>query len=67
MPVRNAKKQVQAEIRRGKTSAGDLIPWTLTQQYQDHDFASLTGGRIVRIATHPDVMSMGYGSRAVDL
>ena len=61
------QKQVQAEIRRGKTSAGDLIPWTLTQQYQDHDFASLTGGRIVRIATHPDVMSMGYGSRAVDL
>ena len=61
------QEQVQAELSRGKTSAGDLIPWTLTQQYQDHDFASLTGGRIVRIATHPDVMSMGYGSRAVDL
>lgn len=61
------QEQVQAELSRGKTSAGDLIPWTLTQQYQDHDFASLTGGRVVRIATHPDVMSMGYGSRAVDL
>ena len=61
------QEQVQAELGRGKTSAGNLIPWTLTQQYQDHDFASLTGGRVVRIATHPDVMSMGYGSRAVDL
>ena len=30
------QEQVQAELGRGKTSAGDLIPWTLTQQYQDH-------------------------------
>lgn len=31
------------------------------------DFATLSGARIVRVATHPDVQKMGYGSRAVDL
>ena len=62
-----SKGRVQEELGRGKRSSGDLIPWTLSQQFQDNEFASLSGARIVRIATHPDVMGMGYGSRAVDL
>ncbi len=48
-------------------ASGDLIPWTLSQQFQDSDFATLSGARIVRVATHPDVQSMGYGTRALKL
>ena len=38
---------------------GDLIPWTVGQQFQDNDFPSLSGARIVRIAVHPDVPRAG--------
>ena len=41
-------------LSRGKRASGDLIPWTVSQQFNDYDFAGLSGGRIVRIATHPD-------------
>jgi tRNA(Met) C34 N-acetyltransferase TmcA len=44
-----------------------MIPWTISQQFNDNEFATLSGARIVRIATHPDVQKMGYGSRAIDL
>ena len=46
---------------------GDLIPWTVTQQFQDADFASLSGARVVRIAVHPDMGRAGYGLRALEL
>ena len=36
-------------------------------QYQDDDFATLSGARIVRIATNPDFSKMGYGSRALSI
>lgn len=49
----------------GTRSSGDLIPWTVSQQFQDNDFAMLSGARIVRIATHPDYARMGYGSQAI--
>jgi N-acetyltransferase 10 len=48
-------------------STGDMIPWTISQQFNDNEFATLSGARVVRIATHPDVQKMGYGSRAIDL
>jgi len=41
-------------LTRGKRAAGDLIPWTIGQQFQDKDFPMLAGARVVRIATHPD-------------
>ncbi|ODN93460.1 N-acetyltransferase 10 [Cryptococcus wingfieldii CBS 7118] len=50
----------------GMRSSGDMIPWIVSQQYQDNDFATLSGARIVRIATHPDYARMGYGSRAIE-
>ena len=34
-------------------------------QFADHDFAGLSGVRVVRIATHPDFQGMGYGSQAL--
>jgi N-acetyltransferase 10 len=50
----------------GTRSAGDMIPWVISQQFQDSDFAMLSGARIVRIATHPDYARMGYGARALE-
>jgi len=54
-------------LARGRSEAGDLIPWTLTTQFGDDAFAQLCGARVVRIATHPDVQRMGYGGVAMDL
>lgn len=62
-----SKASVMNGLRQGKRASGDLIPWTISQQFQDSDFASLSGVRIVRIATHPDYQSMGYGCRALHL
>ena len=62
-----SRKAVEAQLARGHRSAGDLIPWTLAQQFGDSKFAQLSGARIVRIAVHPSVQGMGYGSRAVEL
>lgn len=64
---RISQKSVQTELAKGNKASGDLIPWTIAQQFNDSEFATLSGARIVRIATHPDVQKMGYGSRAVDL
>lgn len=50
----------------GTRSAGDMIPWVIAQQFQDNDFAMLSGARVVRIATHPDYARMGYGARALE-
>jgi len=62
-----SKQSIANGLSRGKRAAGDLIPWTVAQQFQDQDFPSLSGARIVRIATHPDYQGMGYGSRAMEL
>lgn len=50
----------------GMRSSGDMIPWIISTQFQDNDFATLSGARVVRIATHPDYARMGYGSRAME-
>ena len=44
-----------------------MIPWLISQQFQDEEFASLSGARVVRIATNPEYSGMGYGSRAMEL
>ncbi|KZC10103.1 N-acetyltransferase 10 [Dufourea novaeangliae] len=62
-----SKNTINDGLVRGRRAAGDLIPWTMAQQYQDQDFPSLAGARIVRIATHPEYHGMGYGSRALEL
>ncbi len=58
---------VAQQLSRGMRPSGDLIPWTICEQFQDTNFAELTGIRVVRIATHPDAQGMGYGSRALEL
>ena len=54
-------------LSRGQRSSGDLIPWTVGQQFLDQDFPKLSGARVIRIATHSDYQGMGYGSRALQL
>ena len=44
-----------------------MIPWTISEQFQDDSFAELSGVRIVRIATHPNAQGKGYGSKALEL
>lgn len=61
-----AKQSVMSALSRGERSSGDLIPWTLSQQFQDYDFASLNGVRVVRLAVHPQYAQSGYGSRALE-
>ncbi|ORY55939.1 GNAT acetyltransferase 2-domain-containing protein [Pseudomassariella vexata] len=64
---RISRQSVLNSLSRGSRPAGDLIPWLVSQQFQDDEFASLSGARVVRIATDPNYMSMGYGSRALEL
>ncbi|ODQ68123.1 DUF699-domain-containing protein [Nadsonia fulvescens var. elongata DSM 6958] len=62
-----SKQSVRNSLSRGVRAGGDLIPWLVSQQFQDEEFAGLSGARVVRIATNPDYMSMGYGSRSLEL
>ena len=64
---RISKQSVMNSLTRGQRAGGDLIPWLVSQQFQDSEFASLSGSRVVRIATNPEYLSMGYGSRALQL
>ncbi|KAJ5086081.1 RNA cytidine acetyltransferase [Penicillium argentinense] len=64
---RISKQSVLNSLSRGQRAGGDLIPWLVSQQFQDEDFAGLSGARIVRIATNPEYTGMGYGSRALEL
>eukprot|EP01087_Luapelamoeba_hula_P013063 TRINITY_DN3711_c0_g1_i1.p1 TRINITY_DN3711_c0_g1~~TRINITY_DN3711_c0_g1_i1.p1 ORF type:complete len:1097 (+),score=223.23 TRINITY_DN3711_c0_g1_i1:342-3632(+) len=63
---RLTRESVKISLSQGKRAHGDLIPWLISQQYQDDEFAGLSGARVVRIATHPDYTRMGYGSRALE-
>jgi N-acetyltransferase 10 len=62
-----SKQSILNSLQRGKRAAGDLIPWTVSQQFQDDDFATLSGARVVRIAVNPECQRMGYGGRAMRL
>ncbi|KAL9611025.1 MAG: hypothetical protein Q9167_004306 [Letrouitia subvulpina] len=62
-----SKSSVHNSLTRGQREAGDLIPWLVSQQFQDEEFAGLSGARIIRIATNLEYISMGYGSRALKL
>lgn len=47
-------------LSQGKRASGDMIPWTISQQFQDYNFGSLSGGRVIRIATHPHLQRVSY-------
>ncbi|XP_042231993.1 RNA cytidine acetyltransferase-like [Homarus americanus] len=60
-----SKSSVMSALTQGEKPAGDLIPWTISNQFQNYDFPQLSGARIVRIATHPTLQGRGYGSHAL--
>ena len=62
-----SRQSVLNSLSRGQRPSGDLIPWLVSQQFQDEEFASLSGARIVRIATNPNYTKMGYGTQALKL
>lgn len=63
-----SKESLMNSLSRGvRTASGDLIPWTISRQFNDSNFASLSGARIVRIATNPNYQKMGYGTKALQL
>ncbi|KAK7035512.1 N-acetyltransferase 10 [Paramarasmius palmivorus] len=53
-------------LSRGLRAGGDMIPWLVSMQYQESRFAEMSGARVVRVAVDPEVVSMGYGSRALE-
>uniref|UniRef100_A0A671Q6Z8 RNA cytidine acetyltransferase n=1 Tax=Sinocyclocheilus anshuiensis TaxID=1608454 RepID=A0A671Q6Z8_9TELE len=57
-----SRQFVLNSLSRGKKASGDLIPWTVSEQFQDPEFGSLSGGRIVRIAVNPDYQGVNYFS-----
>lgn len=60
-----SKESILSGLTRGQRAEGDLIPWLVSQKFEDPEFASLSGARIVRIATSPEYTNMGYGSQAL--
>lgn|SRR5690606_26453118 len=48
------KDIIMAQLAKGVSPSGDLIPFLVSRQYQETEFGQLSGIRIVRIATHPD-------------
>lgn len=53
-----SKQVIMDSLGRGIRAGGDMIPWTISQQFQENKFASLSGARVIRIATHPDYASV---------
>ncbi|KAK9462438.1 GNAT acetyltransferase 2-domain-containing protein [Lipomyces oligophaga] len=62
-----SKQSIMNNLNRGQRAGGDLIPWIVSQQFQDSEFGTLSGARVIRIASHPEYTKMGYGSRALEL
>ncbi|KAK7369418.1 hypothetical protein VNO80_11455 [Phaseolus coccineus] len=62
-----SRKSASQSLSNGHQPFGDQIPWKFCEQFRDTVFPTLSGARIVRIATHPSAMRLGYGSQAVEL
>lgn len=51
----------------GYKPRGNILPDVITKHYRIKDFAKLKGIRIVRIATHPNLMRLGLGSYMIEM
>lgn len=55
-------------LGRGLRAGGDMIPWLISQQFQESRFGMLSGARIVRVACHPDYANVsGYSRRTIGI
>ncbi len=43
-----SKRSAVNSLAKGDLPQGDLLPWTVSSQFQDPDFPGLSGGRVVR-------------------
>ncbi|MHA1617146.1 MAG: tRNA(Met) cytidine acetyltransferase TmcA [Candidatus Njordarchaeales archaeon] len=61
-------KAVIWEVYKNKAAepSGHLIPIAIEKHFRSTTFPQLMGYRIVRIATHPEVMRKGLGSKAIE-
>ncbi len=50
----------------GETPPGNIVPDVIIKHHRNREFAKFVGYRIVRIATHPDFMDMGIGSKMLE-
>eukprot|EP01059_Diplonema_ambulator_P026050 TRINITY_DN4321_c1_g1_i1.p1 TRINITY_DN4321_c1_g1~~TRINITY_DN4321_c1_g1_i1.p1 ORF type:complete len:974 (+),score=326.59 TRINITY_DN4321_c1_g1_i1:39-2960(+) len=62
-----AANKLETDLGKGIRPNGDIIPYTLSQHFQESGFAELAGMRVVRIAVLPDMARKKYGSRALEL
>lgn len=53
-----SRKSALKSLSTGRQPPGDQIPWKFNEQFQDTVFPTLSGARIVRIATHPSAMKV---------
>ena len=58
---------MEKNLTNEKFVAGDLLPWVVSKHFQDSSFGELSGIRVIRISTQPDIQNMGYGTRALEL
>ncbi|KIM30804.1 hypothetical protein M408DRAFT_21631 [Serendipita vermifera MAFF 305830] len=61
-----SKEAILDSLSRGLRAGGDMIPWLVSQQFQENKFAQLSGARVIRIAVHPDYTRMGFGARTLE-
>eukprot|EP00702_Spironucleus_salmonicida_P007154 EST48445.1 N-acetyltransferase-like protein [Spironucleus salmonicida] len=61
LPLIAVEKSLNKQLRED----GNMVPWLLSQQFQQPSLSSKTTIRIVRIATNPFFMQRGYGQQAV--
>ena len=59
-------KKVINKMAQGYKPRGNIIPDMMVKHHYAKEFARLKGYRVVRIATHPDAMDMGLGSKALE-
>eukprot|EP01064_Diplonema_japonicum_P020722 TRINITY_DN30302_c0_g1_i1.p1 TRINITY_DN30302_c0_g1~~TRINITY_DN30302_c0_g1_i1.p1 ORF type:complete len:974 (+),score=256.18 TRINITY_DN30302_c0_g1_i1:57-2978(+) len=59
--------KLETDLGKGLRPNGDIIPYTLSQHFQESSFAELSGLRVVRIAVLPDMTRQKYGSKALEL
>lgn len=58
--------ETRERIYEGQRIRGNMIPDVLTSQLRDPEAGETRGHRVMRIATHGDVRSEGFGSRLLD-
>eukprot|EP01060_Flectonema_neradi_P021095 TRINITY_DN2860_c0_g2_i1.p1 TRINITY_DN2860_c0_g2~~TRINITY_DN2860_c0_g2_i1.p1 ORF type:complete len:982 (+),score=190.02 TRINITY_DN2860_c0_g2_i1:215-2947(+) len=62
-----AGKKLEQDLSKGIRPSGDIIPYTLSQNFQEHGFAELPGMRVFRIAVSPELTGKEYGTKALQL